>query len=173
MKTKILLLSLFAAFAVNTACAQMSPDKERASPPAKAEQKLGDATVVIDYSQPAVKEREIYGELVPYGKVWRTGANEATTFETDKDLMINGKKLPAGKYALFTIPGKDEWTIIFNSEHEQWGSYDYDKSKDVLRVKAKPVTNKEHTERMTFFITKEGMVHLDWANTRVPFAIKA
>lgn len=171
MKTRFLLIALLGIFSVNLACGQMEDKSKRASPPATVKQKVGEATIVIDYSQPAVKERKIYGELVPYGKVWRTGANEATTFETDKDLMINGKKLPAGKYALFTIPGEDEWTIIFNSEAEQWGAFDYDKSKDVLRVKAKPVNNK-HTERMTFFITKEGIIRLDWADKRVPFTVK-
>lgn len=174
MKFKFLLSSFAVVFGIMTACAQHGDEdkSKRASPPAKVEQKVGDATIVIDYSQPSMKGREIYGGLVPYGKVWRTGANEATTFETDKDIMIEGKKLPAGKYALLTIPGEDEWTIIFNEKHEQWGAYDYDKSKDVLRVKAKPVETDE-TEKLKFDITKAGKVHLDWERTRVPFMLKA
>ncbi len=172
MRIKFFLSALIASVALSSACGQTEDKSKRASPPAKAEQKVGDATVTINYSQPSVKDREIFGELVAYDKVWRTGANEATTFETDKDLMINGKKLPAGKYALFTIPSEDEWTIIFNKKHEQWGSYDYNEGDDVLRVKAKPMKNKA-TEKMTFIITKDGVVNLDWAETRVPFTIKA
>jgi hypothetical protein len=79
---------------------------------------------------------------VPYGKVWRTGANEATIFETTGDLVINGQKLPAGKYGLFTVPGEKEWTIIFNSVWDQWGAFKYDASRDVLRIKANAVKSK-------------------------------
>jgi len=171
MKLTFLTTMLAAVFTVSTACGQMGGDKsERKSPPAKVEQKVGDATITIDYSQPSVKGRDIYGDLVPFEKVWRTGANESTTFETDKDVMVNGKKLAAGKYALFTIPGEEEWTIIFNSEPKQWGAYKYDEGKDVLRVTAKPTSHKM-TEKMTFSIS-EGKVHLDWAETRVSFSVK-
>ncbi len=170
MKSKILFTLLLAGFGLFSLSAQMDRS-ERKSPPAKAEQKIGKATVVINYSQPSARKRKIYGDLVPYGKVWRTGANEATTFETNQDLMINGKKLPAGKYALFTIPGENEWTIIFNKKHQQWGAFDYDESLNVLTLKARP-EKIDHQEKMTFDINKNGEVHLDWANTRVPFTIK-
>src|SRR5205085_4953821 len=94
--------------------------------------------VTITYSRPGVKGRVIWGELVPYDKVWRTGANEATTIAFSEDVKINGQALPAGTYSLHTIPGKDMWTIIFNKQAEQWGSFKYDQSKDALRVQVKP-----------------------------------
>ena len=171
MKIKTLLIAFLAVAFVYPLTAQMDKS-ERKSPPAEVTKKVGDATITIKYSQPSMRGREIYGDLVPFNEVWRTGANEATTFETDKDLMINGKKLPAGKYALFTIPGEEEWTIIFNSKHDQWGAYSYKEEDDVLRVKATPEKHKK-TEKMTFVITEEGVINLDWAETRVPFTIKA
>ncbi|MDZ7845581.1 MAG: DUF2911 domain-containing protein [Owenweeksia sp.] len=172
MKLSTLLFTVLAAFTTSTMLGQMNDKEERKSPPAEVTKKVGDATITINYSQPSMNDREIYGGLVPYGKVWRTGANEATTFETDRALMINGKKLPAGKYALFTIPGEKEWTIIFNSNSKQWGAYDYKAEDDVLRVKAKPVEN-DTTEKMTFIFTDDGVINLDWANTRVPFTVKS
>src|SRR5687768_6756308 len=102
---------------------------KRPSPPAESIGMIGDANVAVYYSSPAVKGREIWGGLVPYGKIWRTGANEATVFQTDKNLLISGSKLPAGKYALFTIPGETGWTIVFNSEWNQWGAFKYDEAK--------------------------------------------
>src|ERR1051326_6296682 len=124
-------------------------------------QTIGVTDVTITYSRPAVKGRKIWGDppatatageatldeanarakdapIVPYGHVWRTGANEAIDLAVTDDVIINGQKLPAGTYSLPTIPGKDEWTIIFNSDAGQWGSFSYDAKKDVLRVKAKP-----------------------------------
>ena len=165
---------LVGALALMLSTPMMGQDKsERKSPPATANGTIGAATISISYSQPSVRGREVFGGLVPYEKIWRTGANEATTLETDKEIGVNGEVLPAGKYALFTIPGEKEWTIIFNSETEQWGAYNYDESKDVLRVKAKAGAN-EATEKMTFTIDEEkGMIFLDWAETRVAMRIKA
>ena len=145
----------------------------RPSPPAKVSETIGNATVTIDYSQPAVKERKIWGGLVPYGKVWRTGANEATTFEVSQDVQIEGQTLPAGKYALFTIPGEEEWTIIFNKEPNQWGSMNYDETKDALRVNVKPETSEEMHERLTFEIENDGEVELMWENLEVEFSVDA
>ncbi len=170
MKIKVFALSLIAAFSISTLSAQMG-GKDKPSPPAKLETKIGDAKITIAYSQPGVKDREIFGKLVPYGKVWRTGANEATTFTTSKDITINGQKLAAGTYTLFTIPGEKEWTIIFNTEMGQWGAYKYDAEKDALKVKATPEKHKA-TERMTFS-AKDGVIYLDWAETRVPLTIKS
>lgn len=170
MKIKMMALTLIAAFSISTLSAQMDK-KEKASPAAKMETKIGDAVIIIDYSQPAVKGREIFGKLVPYSKVWRTGANEATTFTTSKDITVNGEKLIAGTYTLFTIPGEKEWTIIFNTEMGQWGAYKYDNKKDALKVKATP-TKHAATERMTFS-EKDGVIYLDWAETRVPLTIKS
>ena len=142
---------------------------DRPSPPATAKGMIGDAEIVINYSQPGVKGREIWGGLVPYGKVWRTGANEATTFETSADLTLGGKTLPAGKYSLFTIPEKDKWTFIFNSVSDQWGAYSYDKSKDVLRVTATSKNSGKMMERMTFKIA-DGEIQLWWDELVVSLA---
>ncbi len=172
MKFRTIALALAAMVSIGSLSAQKDDTKKAPkSPPAKMTQKVGEATVTINYSQPSVKGREIYGELVPYNKVWRTGANNATTFKTDKDIMVNGQRLAAGTYSLFTIPSENEWTIIFNSVLGQWGAYKYDEKNDVLRVMAKPVENKA-TERMTFTKGKNGMIYLDWADVRVPIEVK-
>ena len=143
----------------------------RPSPPAEAMAMIGDAKVSILYSSPSVKGRAVWGALVPYGKVWRTGANEATVFETSADLKINGKSLPAGKYALFSIPGEKEWTFIFNSAWEQWGAYRYDEAKDVLRVTATPKKSDAFHERLLFAL-EDHMAILRWENLEVSFTVK-
>ena len=150
---------LFALTALLTAGSLSAQDKQPASPPATMEAKIGDATITIDYSQPSAKGREIYGELVPYDKVWRTGANKATSFKTNMDITINGKTLKAGEYALYTIPGEKEWTIIFNTDVGAWGAYKYKEEKDVLRVTATPEKTKM-TETMTFSPGKD-VIYLD------------
>lgn len=171
MKFKIFSALMLAFIFVISANAQEDKSK-RTSPPATAKAEINGTSIVIDYSQPSVKGRTIFGDLVPYGKVWRTGANEATTFTINREIRVNGKTLAAGKYALFTIPGEKEWTIIFNSVSDQWGAYRYKESKDALRVSASPEKHAQ-TEKMTFTLdSKNNMVHLDWATTRVSFAIK-
>jgi hypothetical protein len=109
----------------------------RISPDAKVTQTLGLTDLTLTYSRPGVKGRVIWGELEAYDKVWRTGANNATTFATSDSITFGGKPLPAGKYGLCTIPGKDEWTVILNTQTEVWGTV-YDPSKDVLRIQVKP-----------------------------------
>ncbi|MEM8895456.1 MAG: DUF2911 domain-containing protein [Bacteroidota bacterium] len=143
----------------------------RPSPPAEVTASVNRADVTINYSQPAVKGRTIWGDLVPYDAVWRTGANEATWIEVSKDVTIEGQKLEAGKYGLFTIPGKDEWTIIFNDTWQQWGAYEYDKSKDALRVTVKPESVSDSAERMTFSIADDGVVDLRWDKLKVSFNV--
>lgn len=161
------------AFFISAFSASAQDDKsKRASPPAKASAQVGDAQVVIDYSQPSVKGREIFGSLVPYNEVWRTGANEATIFEVDKDVIIEGQPLPAGKYALFTIPGEDEWTIIFNKTAQQWGAFDYDQAQDALRVKVKPEKAPQQAEKLTFEVDPSGEVTMVWADTEVDFQVE-
>lgn len=155
---------------VSIASAQ-SDKSTRPSPPVEIKETLQGASVTINYSSPSVKGRIIWGDLVPYGKVWRTGANEATIFQTDKDIMIQDQKLPAGKYALFTIPGETEWTWIFNSVWDQWGAYKYDESKDVLRVKSGPQQSPVFHEQMRFDI-KDDFLVLAWENLRVGLEIK-
>lgn len=160
---------LLAGFFV--ACAQ---DKsKRPSPPATATGTINGINVTVEYSRPSVKGRKIMGGLVPYGEVWRTGANEATTISFDKDVKIEGQTLPAGKYTLFTIPGEQEWSIIFNKKLGQWGAYDYEKNKDqnALVVKVKP-TATEFTEMFTIDVGA-GAVTLKWENTAVSFKITA
>lgn len=170
MKFKIFSSLLLSMIVLGSACAQQDKSN-RKSPPASAKQVVGDAKIVIEYSQPSAKGREIFGGLVKFDQVWRTGANECTTFETSAAVTVQGKELPAGKYSLFTIPGEEEWTIIFNSDPKQWGAYSYSKDKDVLRVKAKPAKH-DMTEKFTISISKEGVVSLDWAETRVDFKVK-
>lgn len=144
---------------------------KRPSPPAEAHAMIGDKHVSINYSSPAVKGRTIWGELVPYGKIWRTGANEATVFETSGDLEINGQKLPAGKYGLFTIPGENEWVVVFNSVWEQWGAFRYAPEFDVLRINVKPEKSAAFNERMKFDI-QDHVISLLWENTKVSFVAK-
>lgn len=150
-----------------SACGQ---DNNRPSPPATATGKAGGANITINYSSPAVKGRKIWGELVPYNQVWRAGANEATIFSTDKDIMVEGKKLPAGKYSLFALPGENEWQIIFNSQTGQWGTQ-YDQSKDFLRVPVKPVKSSTMNERLAYVVNNNGFT-LKWENLEVPVRIK-
>lgn len=166
---RISLLMIFAIFVANTTFAQ---DKsKRASPPMEAKASVNDANVVVQYSAPSVKGRTIWGDLVPYGKVWRAGANEATTIETDKDLMIEGETLPAGKYSLFLIPTDKEWTFVFNSISDQWGAYQYDEKKDVLRVVTTPEDAKEKSELLTYKIADDKL-WLMWSDKKGGVSIK-
>jgi hypothetical protein len=144
---------------------------KRPSPPAQAKASVGNTAITIDYSQPAVKGREIGVELAPYGNVWRTGANEATTFEVSADVKVERKALKAGKYGLFTSPGEKEWIIIFNSVPDQWGSGNYDQAKDVLRVSVKPGKTSDSTERFTINIEDNGQVVMTWGNHKVSFKV--
>lgn len=134
-----LVVLLFGAFKI------MQSQTKKASPEATVAYVKNGKELSVFYCQPAKKGREIFGGLVPYGEVWRTGANEATTFTTNTDLQINGQILPAGKYTLWTIPGQDEWTVIWNTKHYGWGvSFGNKASRepeaDALQVKV-PVRN--------------------------------
>jgi hypothetical protein len=142
-----------------------------ASPTATATGKINEATVTINYCSPAVKGRVIWGELVPFNKVWRAGANDATTFETDKELTIEGKKLPAGKYSFFVIPNEKECVIIFNKVAKQWGSYKYNENEDQLRVTVKQKMADSITESLIYNINKNSIV-LSWEKWNIPFSVK-
>lgn len=168
------LLLLFATTLLLTAANAQDDKSKRPSPPAVATQTLEDGTVVtINYSQPSVKGRTIGKDLEPMeGKVWRTGANEATTFEVSKDVDVNDKHLPAGKYSLFTIDNGKDWTIIFNKTWNQWGAYEYKESEDALRVTTNAGKAKEFAEKMTFNISKDGKVVLLWGDKKVDFKVK-
>jgi hypothetical protein len=147
---------------------------QRPSPPALAKETLkSGAVITIDYSQPSVKGRTIGVDLEPMaGKIWRTGANEATVFETDKDIKVEGQALPAGKYGLFTIMDGDEWTIIFNKTWKQWGAFNYKESDDVVRVKVKAEKAESFAEKLTFTIDKDGKVALLWGDKEVVFKVE-
>lgn len=137
-------------------------------------QTVGLTDVKIDYSRPAVKGRVIWGGLVPYDKVWRTGANEATQISFGDDVTINGQALPKGTYSLHTIPGKDSWIIAFNKVAQQWGSFTYDQAQDALRVTVKP-EKAPFTELMELDFPQvtndSAVVAIRWENVSVPFTV--
>ncbi len=168
---KLLTLTLIAGLITSFNASAQQDKSKRTSPPAKVSQTLSSgAEVSIDYSRPSVKGRAMT-QLTPAGKVWRTGANEATIFETSKDVKIEGKTLPAGKYSVYSIPGEKEWTIIFNKAWNQWGTV-YKDTEDALRVNVKPGKSASFTEMMTFDIDKGGKISLAWADTQVDFKVK-
>jgi hypothetical protein len=193
----ILLLVLGSA---RYAAAQPPPFVPRPSQKASVMQTIGVTDVTITYSRPGVKGRRIWGDptpeqtakgeatldnqnirpkdapIVPWGHAWRTGANEATQFVVTDEVLINGQKLPAGSYSLHTIPTKDEWTIIFNSVANQWGSFDYDAAKDTLRVKVKPEWVNDNKEWLEYWIEpvteNTAQVNIRWEKVRVPFTVE-
>lgn len=172
----------------------------RPSPKASVTQAIGVTDVTITYSRPGVKGRKIWGDppadvyakgeatlddqnrrpegmaIVPNGHIWRTGANEATQFTVTDDVLVNGQRLPAGSYSLHTIPGKDEWTIIFNTVANLPGSFNYNAANDALRVKTKPQTVADNTEWLSFTIDpmseSSAQVNLRWEKLRVPFTVE-
>jgi hypothetical protein len=117
------------------------------------------------------KGRKVFGDLVPYGKIWRAGANEATIFEVDSDVKVEGQSLPKGKYGLFAIPGDAEWTIVFNKTWNQWGSYRYKQEEDALRVKVPARKTAQPVENLTYAVGN-GKVTLQWENTEVGFRVE-
>ncbi|MNJ98255.1 hypothetical protein D3C87_160180 [compost metagenome] len=134
-------------------------------------QNFGLGKITLNYSRPNVKGRKIFGDLEPYGSVWRTGANSATTISFTEPVKIDGKELPAGEYELFTIPGKDEWTVIFNKASKQWGAYEYKESDDALRVKVKASKLKDKVETFTIQFADvyptTAKLQLMWENTGI------
>lgn len=157
-------------FAMLFTAVTFAQNKPVESPRDSVSAKIGKSTITINYGSPSVKGRKIYGELVPFGKVWRTGANEATVFTTTADILVQGKKLPAGTYSFFAIPTATTWTIIFNKTAKQWGAFKYDAAQDVLRVTVKPVAAKQ-TERLVYRINKKGF-SFTWDKLTVPVAVK-
>ena len=164
-KLSVLLIALFGMGQATFA------QKPMASPAESVSGKINGATITINYGSPSVKGREIWGKLVPFNKVWRAGANDATTFETDKDLMVEGSKLPAGKYSLFIIPDEKGCVIIFNKVAKQWGAYDYKEKEDQLRVKVSPKAKTDITEKLLFEISKNE-VALMWEKWTIGFTVK-
>ena len=166
---------LFSAVLFLSLVANGQEDKsKRPSPPATVKEttKSG-VTISIDYSQPSVKGRTIGKDLEPMeGKVWRAGANEATVFEVNKDVKVEDKTLPAGKYGFFTIVNGNEWTIIFSKTWKQWGAFSYKEADDALRVKVKGGKTKAFAEKLTYTVTKDGKVSLMWGDKQVEFKVK-
>jgi len=148
---------LFVAIIVSVFAASINAQEQQKtplSPPGTASVKFDDGkTVTIDYSRPSMRNRKIFGELVPYGQIWRTGANSATSFKTDVDLTIGGATVPAGSYTLYTIPGETGWKLIINKQTGQWGT-DYDEKQDLARVDMKVGKNATPTEQFTISLDK-------------------
>jgi hypothetical protein len=170
----VVLLFAFILF-TNSGQAQNNKKDLRISPKAAVIQTVGFTEVRIDYSRPGVKKREIWGKLVPYDAVWRAGANEATKITFSTDVTVEGKILKKGSYSLFAIPGKIEWTIIFNKVADQWGAFEYNESEDALRVKVK--TEKAiWQEWLSYTINKasdtSAVIRLEWEKIKVPFKVE-
>jgi len=133
---------------------------------------IGKANISVNYGSPSVKGRKIWGDLVPFGKVWRAGANEATVFATNQTLSFNGKNLPAGKYSFFIIPTENEWTIIFNKTAKQWGAYEYSEKNDALRVVVKPKKTSTLQEKLIYKINKNSL-SLFWENMELMIPVES
>jgi hypothetical protein len=133
--------------------------------------KINGATITINYGSPSVRAREIWDKLVPFNEVWRAGANDATTFETDKELTVEGSKLPAGKYSFFIIPNDKECIVIFNKEAKQWGAYKYKEKEDQLRVTVKQKVADTMAEKLVYTINKDNIV-LSWEKWNIPISVK-
>jgi hypothetical protein len=174
MMKNIYMSLILAIFLFSSGYAQI--ELPQRSPLASIHQKIGITDVTITYSRPSVNERRIWGELVPYDKIWRTGANKATSIEFSTDVKVQGNEIKAGKYALFTIPSETEWTLIFNGNPEQWGTYNYKEEEDVLRIKVRPEENHYH-EQMIFnfsFVNKvSSNVILAWKNLKIQFNVES
>lgn len=169
-KTNQLKAAVLFAFAMLFTAVTFAQDKPMPSPRDSVSAKIGTSTITINYGSPSVKGRKVFGELVPFDKVWRAGANEATVFTTTNDIMVQGKKLPAGTYGFFVIPTATTWTIIFNKVAKQWGAYKYDEAQDALRVTTKAVKSKM-SERLVYKINSKGFT-LSWDALTVPVMVK-
>ncbi|MFL5740439.1 MAG: DUF2911 domain-containing protein [Flavisolibacter sp.] len=175
MKRILAFLTVCGLLTMNISAHAQDDKSKRPSPPAKVTQTIkSGATITIDYSQPGLKGRTIGSTVEPMkGKIWRMGANEATVFETNKDVTIEGQKLPAGKYSLWGLWGDDGYTLIFNSAYSIWGTqHDENKDKDVLKVVVRPRTTKDSQERLTYTIDKNGTVTMRWGTMAIDFHVK-
>lgn len=170
MRIKLLILFLMAG--INLIAQVELP---RLSPNASVNQTVGLTSITINYCRPAVHGRKIWGALVPFNQVWRTGANEATTIQFTTDVMLEGNKVPAGKYSLFTIPAENEWTVILNKVDKQWGAYNYKQESDLVRFKVKPLIG-EFVENLCFSIDNlanaAATVTMRWEKIQVSFKVE-
>jgi hypothetical protein len=151
-------------------------DTSKKSIPSEAKKWVGNTDIKINYHSPGVRGRTIWGGLVPYSEVWVTGAHKATTLQIDKDFKVGDKTISAGKYAIFTIPGKDEWTVILNKNWNQHLADDYAENDDVVRVKVKPQTTEGFAERLKYEIDQKGEriadIIISWEKLQVSFGIE-
>src|SRR5262245_5413249 len=177
MKNLIALLVSVAALSTSVLHAEEAKkiDFPQASPSASFKQRVGVTDISVDYSRPGVRERKIFGGLLPYGQIWRTGANAATKLTFSTDVKLGGTPVPAGSYGLFTIPGESEWTVILSKVNEEWGSYSYDQKDDQARIKVKSVAMAQPLETMTISVQdihsgKANLV-IAWEKTQVPIEI--
>jgi hypothetical protein len=172
---KLIVVVLFILSLAAPVLAQMSKDKsQRPSPPAQAQCKFSDGkAITVDYSSPRAKGRRIFGDLVPYGQVWRTGANEATTFITTANLKAGSLNIPAGNYTIFTIPNQDKWTLIINRKTGEWGiPYEYE-SDELGRVDMKVSQTPSTVENFTISLNQMGnscALNMSWENTKAAAA---
>jgi hypothetical protein len=177
MRKAIAIISVFClALAAFVFVSHAQQDKaNRPSPAATASLDLGDGkSITVDYSSPRAKGRKIFGGLVPYGQVWRAGANDATTFITTADITIGGTAVPAGSYTIFTIPNQDKWTLIISKKTGEWGTNYPGPSNDLARVEMKVVTLPSPVENFTISFDKSaggGSLNLDWETTRASVPI--
>lgn len=142
------------------------------SPRKQATGKTGEVTVTVDYGSPSVKGRTIWGALVPYGKVWRAGANENTTFSFDKDVKIGDSNIKAGKYGFFIIPNENnEWIVILNSKNDAWGSNGYNQALDVLRMDVKPINTNTNQEALDYAIGEKEII-VKWENIKIVIPVQ-
>lgn len=173
--SKLFFITLLILGFISEPYAQDYLKKLRISPKAEVMQVVGLTQVNISYSRPGVKGRKIWGSLVPYDKVWRAGADEATKFTFSTDVLIEGKKLTAGSYSFFVIPNKKEWIIIFNKVADQWGAFTYNEAEDVLRIKIKPKAS-DHEEWLRYDITRTGdysaVISLIWEKLKISFKVE-
>ena len=164
MNRKSLITGLAAGMLLVTFAAAQKDKSQRPSPPGQAQNMVDGKMVIIDYSRPSMKGRKVFGGIVPYGKVWRTGANEATTLKTDADLMINGAKVPAGTYTLFTWPSENGAKLIINKQTGQWGTT-YDQAQGLVRVDLKQEKTSAPVEQFTIRFEGSKLL-IEWENTR-------
>jgi hypothetical protein len=180
MKDSLRLVVALSALALCTIARAQAPAPKlnlpALSPSASINQKVGLGEVVVDYARPSAKGRKIFGGLVPYGEVWRTGANTATKVTFSTAVMVEGRELPAGSYALYSIPGAAEWTVIFNKATGDWGAYTYKQENDALRVRVKPVSLPQAVETFTIDLNDlrpdSATLNLVWETTRVPVKLQ-
>ena len=175
MQLRISVLAFLLVALSLSASAQMKDKSQRPSPPAQAQCKFSDGkNITVNYSSPRTKGRKIFGDLVPFGEVWRTGANEATTFVSTAGLSIGGKDIPAGNYTMFTVPNQDKWTLIINKKTGEWGiPYKYE-SDELARADMSVSKTSGPVENFTISFHEMGNgchMYLDWENTRATIEI--